>query len=99
MEVKNKIEDLSLDELFADLYDVEQDRIMEENAKKEYQQKIGHDKGLEEGRKKGLEEGKKEGITARNIEIAKNMLKDGLEKQIISKYTGLKIEELENLNN
>lgn len=36
--------------------------------------------------------GKKMGIDERNLEIAKSMLKDGMDKKIISKYTGLSLE-------
>ena len=95
MEAKKKIEDLSLDELYSDLYDVEQDRIMEENAKREYAEKIGMEKGLEKGMKQGREKGKKEN----SIEIAIQMLKDDLDVELVSKYTGLTIKELKNLKN
>ena len=54
-------------------------------------------KGYEEGKKEGKEEGKKEGITQKQIEIAKNMINDGLEIEKIAIYTGLSKEEIENL--
>lgn len=38
-----------------------------------------------------------EGIEDSKIEIAKSMLADGMEKEIISRYTGLSLEELDNL--
>ena len=44
-----------------------------------------------------LKSAKLEGIEERNIEIAKTMLKDDLSLDIISKYTGLTKEEIENL--
>lgn len=37
------------------------------------------------------------GKQERNIEIAKNMLKDGISKDKISRYTGLSVEEIEKL--
>ena len=49
-----------------------------------------HQKGLEEGEKKGIEKGLKEG----KIEIARNMLKDNVDINIISKYSGLSVEEI-----
>ena len=52
---------------------------------------------IDEAKEKGIETGKKMGIDERNLEIAKNMLKDGMDKNIISKYTGLSIEEIQNL--
>lgn len=38
-----------------------------------------------------------EALDKRNIEIAINALKEGIEKKTISKLTGLSIEEIENL--
>ena len=37
------------------------------------------------------------GVQERNIEIAKNMMKDGISKDKISRYTGLSVEEIEKL--
>ena len=53
--------------------------------------------GIEEGIKKGKEEGIKEGIKETQISMAKNMKKDKVDFNIISKYTGLSIEEIEKL--
>jgi predicted transposase/invertase (TIGR01784 family) len=50
-------------------------------------------KGLEEG----LEKGREEGREREQLEVARNMLADGLDVSLISRYTGLphsKIEEL-----
>jgi len=51
----------------------------------------------DEGIKKGIEQGKTEGIFERNFEIAKNMLKDKLSVDTISKYTGLSINQINNI--
>ena len=48
---------------------------------------------MAEGEAKGRAEGKNE----RNIEIAKNMLKENVNIQFISKMTGLNLEEIEKL--
>ena len=50
--------------------------------------------GYDDGKADGLEEGAK----AKEIEIAKNLLKDGISIEVISKNTGLSEEELEELN-
>ena len=59
---------------------------------------IGKKEGIEEGLKEGLKEGEKkgkiEGDKNKSIEIAKNMLKDNVDINIISKYSGLSIEEI-----
>ena len=51
---------------------------------------IGKKEGLKEGLDKGLKEGEKKG----KIEIARNMLKDNVDINIISKYSGLNVEEI-----
>ena len=55
---------------------------------------VGREEGREEGRAEGLAEGEKE----RNIAIAKSMLKDGVSKDLVSKYTGLSQEEVKSLH-
>ena len=61
----------------------------------------GYRDGLSQGKAEGREEGKAEGISEgkneRNIEIARNMLKDNISVESISKYTSLSIDEIKNL--
>ena len=52
---------------------------------------------LSEERLQGKLEGIKEGIEKRNYTIAKSMKKDGADINLISKYTGLTIEEIDKL--
>lgn len=54
----------------------------------------GRNQGLEEGKAKGKAEGEK----SKQIEIAKKMLKDNINIEFISKYTGLTITEIKKLN-
>ena len=70
--------------------------MMTEYEKKELYQ---YDKQitLEEKRREGKAEGIKEGIEKRNYNIAKSMKKDGADINLISKYTGLTIKEIEKL--
>ena len=49
--------------------------------------------GYDDGKAEGLEEGKEE----ERIAISKNLLKDGIPIEVVSKNTGLSEEELENL--
>mgnify|MGYP004619582705 FL=1 len=46
---------------------------------------------------KGKEDGKREGQKIKSIEIAKVMLQDTNNYELISKYTGLSIEQIEQL--
>ena len=78
--------------------DYERDRASEKywesvEARKEGL-KEGLNKGLKEGLNKGLKEGKLEGLKEKSIEIAKNMLKDNVDINIISKYSGLSVNEI-----
>ena len=78
--------------------DYERDRASEKywesvEARKEGL-KEGLNKGLKEGLNKGLKEGKLEGLKEKSIEIAKNMLKDNVDINIISKYSGLSVDEI-----
>ena len=45
----------------------------------------------------GYDDGKEDGARAKTIEIAKNLLKDGIPIEVISKNTGLSVEELKEL--
>jgi predicted transposase/invertase (TIGR01784 family) len=57
----------------------------------------GRAEGLAEGRAEGLEEGRAEGRAEEKLEIAKNMKADGQPLDLIAKFTGLTIEEIEKL--
>lgn len=67
--------------------------------------KEGREEGLEEGLKEGLEKGLKEGLEAglkkgrekEKMEIVRKMKSDGLSDDMIAKYTGLPIEEIERI--
>ena len=50
-------------------------------------------KGLELGR----EQGRAEGASQKQREIAKRMLQENIEKSVITKVTGLSLEEIEKL--
>ena len=53
--------------------------------------------GLQEGRKEGLQEGRKEGKREEKVAIAKSMLSDDMDINIILKHTGLTKEEINKL--
>ena len=61
--------------------------------------KTAKEEGLKEGKIEGLKEGKIEGEKNKATEIAKNMLKDNVDVNIISKYSGLSVEEINKLKN
>ena len=77
------------------LFDYFKQEAMQEGKKK------GIKEGIKEGKKEGIKEGKKEGIKKgieqRNLEIAKQMISEGLEKSIITKVTSLSYRKIEAL--
>ena len=64
-----------------------------EDAKKE-----GKSLGIEEGRALGKAEGKAEGTKEKAIEIAKNLIKENVDINIIVKSTGLTKKDIQKLN-
>ena len=85
-EYVNEAEKISNDEEIKEVYDRE----------KEY--KIaGHEEGLEQGIALGREEGLSLGHTEEKYVIAKNMLKDNIDIETISKYTNLTPDEISSL--
>lgn len=54
---------------------------------------------LNSAERKGREEGLKEGAEKEKLEIANNLILNGLDDELISKSTGLSLEEIKNLRN
>ena len=53
--------------------------------------------GIAEGMEKGMKEGMEKGMNQRSLEIARNMLADGVDINLIMKYSGLTQEQIEKL--
>ena len=86
LKIVDELERLGLDDKFGLAYDNE---IMQKKMIN-----TARNWGYDDGKADGLEEGAK----AKEIEIAKNFLKDGIPIDIVSRNTGLSEEELEELN-
>ena len=95
---KEELDKINNDEHERMLAELREKAIMDELAIR----KTGYNEGKREGLKQGLQEGKKEGIIEgeknEKINIAQNMLKKKLDKNMISEVTGLTIEEIEKLS-
>ena len=89
MEAVCKLEELVMDPDFAGAYD--------KGAKTEWLLEDMRLTGMHEGEAIGISKGRIEGKTEEKLEIAKNMLQDTDDYGLISKYTGLSIEEIESL--
>ena len=68
------------------------ERIYNEGIKK------GREEGREEGIEKGIEKGREEGIEKGRIEVAKNMLANGLDIEQVARFTGFSPEAVRRLN-
>ena len=101
MEAGRKIEDMSFDINMIGLYDEEEDRKITNELKMRYKLKKAEEEGLKSGLEKGIQQGIEQeieqGEEKRSLEIAKNLLKKGIEKKTICECTNLSIEELNHL--
>ena len=57
----------------------------------------GKQEGLAEGMEKGMELGLEKGMNQKALDIARNMLADGVDINLIMKYSGLTQEQIEKL--
>ena len=85
LKIVDELEKLGIDDELGAIYDNEQMQKRLLNTARNW--------GYDDGKAEGLEEGKKE----EKISIAKNLLKDGMSIESVSKNTGLSIEELQKL--
>ncbi len=74
------------------------DRIIHAERCRQSEIKTAIEDALLEGKEKGKEEGIKEGEIKSKMNIAKEMLKEKFNIELISKVTGLTIEEIKNLS-
>ena len=86
MKYKRALKNLEDDNLFEPMFTKEEDELRLRNSYKIHYKELG----LKEGEKKGEEKNK--------IKTAKEMLKDNLPIEQISKYTGLTISKINNLS-
>ncbi|HIU39760.1 MAG TPA: hypothetical protein IAB68_00455 [Candidatus Aphodocola excrementigallinarum] len=91
--VAKKISKLSKEEEMQGIYLKEEQEAFIRDQIKAYAMKDGYNEGME----KGLKEGHKEGALNKQKEIAKNLLKEGIDIKIISTSTGLSKGEIEKL--
>ena len=99
---KEELEKLSKKDKVVIKYMKELERVNENPKFREYMSAEEDNKKIENSLKRewmeeGLAEGIKEGSYKRNIEIAKSLLKNKVDIEIITSSTGLSIEELEKL--
>lgn len=98
-EAKDELIKMSNDDTQRELYEMRAKTLRDKISALNEAERKGLKKGREEGRKEGIEEGKREGEKNKAIEIAKSLITIGLDKEAISKSTGLDLCEIEKLMN
>ncbi len=94
---RNDMEKASTDDEVLGLYDYEVDQeklrlaMIDEIEKRSYNE--GHDNGYKSGHDSGYSQGLEKG----RLEIAKNLLKTGMDIEKISEVTSLSIEEIKSI--
>ena len=96
---------MSNDDTQRELYEMRaktlKDKISALNEAERKGIKKGRQEGIKEGLQKGIQEGLQKGIQegekSKAIEIAKSLINIGLDKETISKSTGLDLNEIEKL--
>ena len=92
-EAVEKLDRISEDEKMQRIIELREKAIRDEHAIYDK----GLDDGIEKGIQKGFEEGKNKGAKEKEIQIAKNMLREKASIEFIIKVTGLTKEEIEKL--
>ena len=78
-------------------YEAKFKAMVKYNMDKSYAKEEGLREGLKKGLQRGLKQGLKQGKEEGKKEMARNMLRDNVDITIISRYTGLTIEEIQKL--
>lgn len=93
MKFDKELEELNERETYEPALTYEEDLIYCMNTEKALARKEGREAGLKEGHAEGLKEGSKD----KAISIASNLLNENIDISIISKTTGLSVEEIDKL--
>ena len=89
----DELEQVSGNEKLRRIAELKEKYIRDEQASIEYTQ----DEGYKHGKEDGIAEGEVRGEAKGKTEIAKNLLKENINIELISKVTGLNLEEIEKL--
>ncbi len=92
-----RVEELSCDRENIALYTKYSNEEMVFNTRLANAEEAAEERGKECGIELGVELGKEQGSKETKIDIAKNLIKAGLDSNKISEFTGLTVEEIEAL--
>ena len=91
------MEKASTDDEVLGLYDYEVDQEKLRLAMIDEIEKRSYNEGIEKGMEKGLTQGITKGREQEKLEIAKNLLKEGMNIEKVSEITSLSIEEIKSI--
>ena len=94
---EKEIKRLNQNQKFTEFMSAEEEEEKLQKTLIEDARNDGEKMGLEKGEKVGLKKGEKVGKMKEQFKIAKNMLKNNMSKEVISKITELSIAEIETL--
>ena len=98
-EAKEELLRLSGNDKERERYEKRFESLLEQNSLLANAERKGLQKGIEKGKKEGLKKGLKEGAKQEKILIAINLIKNGLDNELIKNTTGLSIKEIMQLRN
>ena len=98
-EAKEELLRLSGNDKERERYEKRFESLLEQNSLLANAERKGLQKGLQKGIEKGKKEGLKEGAKQEKILIAINLIKNGLDNELIKNTTGLSIKEIMQLRN
>ena len=98
-EAKEELLRLSGNDKERERYEKRFESLLEQNSLLANAERKGLQKGIEKGKKEGLKKGLKEGAKQEKILIAINLIKNGLDNELIKNTTGLSIKEITELRN
>ena len=96
-EAKDELIRMSNDDTQRELYEMRAKTLKDKISALNEAERKGLKKGRQEVIKEGLQKGIQEGEKSKAIEIAKSLINIGLDKETISKSTGLDLNEIEKL--
>ena len=89
--------EIEIKEAKAELVRLSGDRKERERYEKRRESRLNEISTLAYAEEKGMVKGIEQGAKLEKIEIAKNLIQNGLDNKLISKSTGLSLEEVEKL--
>ena len=89
--------EIEIKEAKAELVRLSGDRKERERYEKRRESRLNEISALAYAEEKGMVKGIEQGAKLEKIEIAKNLIQNGLDNKLISKSTGLSLEEVEKL--